>query len=101
MNYISNLTVNEPWSLVYLEALACKMPIIGLNPNAFPGISGYGSYGYILKDITALATLLTELPTKGKELQAKVEAGHKHCPKAYTGENTVDKMIKVNESQTL
>ena len=93
--------VNEPWGLVYLEALACKMPIIGLNQNAFPEISGYGSYGYILKDITALANLLTELPTKGKELQAKGEAGHEHCLKTYTWENTVDKIIKVIESQTL
>ena len=67
MNYISNLTVNEPWSLVYLETLACKMPIIGLNQNAFPEECGYSSYGYILKDITALANLLTEL-RKGKEL---------------------------------
>jgi glycosyltransferase involved in cell wall biosynthesis len=34
--------INEPWGLVYLEALACKMPIVGLNRNSFPEISGGG-----------------------------------------------------------
>ena len=38
--------INEPWGLVYLEALACKTPIVGLNRNSFPEIADYGNYGF-------------------------------------------------------
>lgn len=36
----------EPWGLVYLEALSCQVPIMGLPRNAFPQLSGHGSYGF-------------------------------------------------------
>lgn len=41
---------NEPWGLVYLEAMACKMPIVGLNKNSFPEISRNGEFGYMLNE---------------------------------------------------
>ncbi len=34
--------------ITYLEALANKAPIIGLNRYAFPEFSGYGKYGFIV-----------------------------------------------------
>lgn len=40
----------EPNGITYLEALACKTPILGLNRFAFPEFSGYGRYGFIVQN---------------------------------------------------
>ncbi len=37
----------EPWGLVYLEALSCQVPIMGLARNAFPQLSGHGEHGFV------------------------------------------------------
>ncbi len=36
----------EPWGLVYLEALSCQVPIMGLPRNAFPELSANGDHGF-------------------------------------------------------
>ena len=40
----------EPNGMVYVEALSCKTPIIGLNRLAFPEFSGHGKYGFIVEE---------------------------------------------------
>lgn len=40
---------NEPWGLVYLEALACGMPIVGMNKGAFPEFNSSGQHGWTLQ----------------------------------------------------
>lgn len=87
--------INEPWGLVYLEALACKMPIIGLNRNAFPELSGYGKHGYILKDETSseLSNQLLKVMASPEELKQKGESGQKYCLSNFSWENTTEKII--------
>jgi len=71
----------EPWGLVYLEALACRTPILGLNRMAFPELSGHGRFGFAVNDATpqAVAAGLVEamsdparLDRMGREGQAFV-----------------------------
>ncbi|WP_345952074.1 glycosyltransferase family 4 protein [Mucilaginibacter sp. PAMB04274] len=87
--------LNEPWGLVYLEALACKMPIIGLNRNSFPELSGHGGYGFGINeadpDILAecLAKALSDIPM----LQNMAEKGQQNCLSNFTWDNTVEKII--------
>lgn len=52
----------EPWGLSYLEALACRVPIVGLDRGAFPELSGEGRYGFTLAHATdeALASLIID-----------------------------------------
>jgi glycosyltransferase involved in cell wall biosynthesis len=40
----------EPNGMVFIEALASKTPILGLNRLAFPEFSGYGKYGFIAEE---------------------------------------------------
>lgn len=40
----------EPNGMVYIEALACKTPVLGLNRLAFPEFCGYGRYGFIAEE---------------------------------------------------
>lgn len=42
--------IREPNGITYLEALASKTPIIGLDRFAFPEFSGYGKYGFVVEN---------------------------------------------------
>ena len=58
--------LDEPWGLVFLEALLCQLPIVGLDRNAFPELSGNGRFGFACKeeDPQLLAELLEEALSK-------------------------------------
>lgn len=88
---------NEPWGLVYLEALSCKMPIVGLNRNAFPEISNYGECGFGLDDPDAelLAKTITDAFNNTEKLSQMAEAGQKYCLSKFTWEHSVDKILQV------
>lgn len=91
---------NEPWGLVYLEALACKMPIIGLNKNSFPEISGYGKFGFGLndQDPQKLADLLIDAFKKPQELMEMGISAQEYCLAKYSWYKTVLKITKVISS---
>jgi len=91
--------VNEPWGLVYLEAMACKMPIIGLNRNSFPEISGYGRYGFGLDEINSgkLAGLIIKLLINPVLLKDIGQKAQKYCLSKFTWENVVSKIVKTIE----
>jgi glycosyltransferase involved in cell wall biosynthesis len=40
---------NEPWGLVYLEAMACKTPILGLARNSLPELTQEGRFGFLVE----------------------------------------------------
>ena len=42
--------LNEPWGLVYLEAMACKTPVLGLRRNALPEMTDDGRLGFLVDD---------------------------------------------------
>jgi len=88
--------LNEPWGLVYLEALACKMPIIGLQRNSFPEISGYGKYGFMIEEPSSelLANTLIEVFNKPERLKEMGEQGQAYCLNKFSWEKTVDLILQ-------
>ena len=91
--------INEPWGLVYLEALACKIPITGLNRNSFPEISGNGEYGFGLneQDPEKLSEIILLAFSDQKQLEAKAIKGQEYCLKTFSWSNTVSKIITTIE----
>jgi glycosyltransferase involved in cell wall biosynthesis len=87
--------VNEPWGLVYLEALACKAPIVGLNRNSFPELSGYGKYGVGLEkaDPEELANVILNLVSHPEKLAEMGKKGQEFCLNTFTWDNTVDRIL--------
>jgi len=87
--------INEPWGLVYLEALACKMPIVGLNRNSFPEISGYGEYGFGIDDINPnkLSEVLIQAFSNCQKLEEIGIKGQEYCLENFNWTNTVSKII--------
>jgi glycosyltransferase involved in cell wall biosynthesis len=90
-------SLNEPWGLVYLEALSCKVPIVGLNRNAFPELCQYGENGYVLNGTNTdnLKDLILYCFDHPEELKTKGEKGQAYCLKNHTWENTVEIMKRV------
>lgn len=93
--------INEPWGLVYLEALVCKIPIIGLNRNSFPEISNYGSYGFGLEDVSPekLAKIILNAFENPKQLEEMGQRSQEYCLNKYSWNNTVSKIIQTIEKQ--
>lgn len=42
--------INEPWGLVYLEAMACRTPVLGLNRRAMPELTDRGRLGFLVDE---------------------------------------------------
>lgn len=91
--------INEPWGLVYLEALACKMPIIGLNRNSFPEISEYGKYGFGLDNANPeeLAKIILNAFDNPEQLKEMGQKAQEYCLNKFSWNNTVSKIIKTIE----
>lgn len=89
--------LNEPWGLVYLEAMACKMPIVGLNRNSFPELSGHGARGIGLDEPEAdtLARVLVDAFADPTHLAVLGEQAQSFCLSNYSWEATVARILEV------
>jgi glycosyltransferase involved in cell wall biosynthesis len=87
--------LHEPWGLVYLEALACKLPILGLNRNSLPEITQNGQFGYLV-DVPAkeeIAHAIERAFSDPDEMRRKGEAGHHYCLQHFQWKLTAQKII--------
>lgn len=90
--------LNEPNGQTYLEGLANKAPIVGLNRFAFPEFCGHGKYGYICQheDADELASLLISALRNKDELKQKAEAGYLYVATLdYNWHDIVKRFIEV------
>ncbi len=89
--------LNEPWGLVYLEALACKTPILGLNRNALPEITNHGQYGFLVNEPTpdSVADAILSAFSDLDRLQNIGEAGQKFCLETFSWEQVATKIASV------
>lgn len=87
---------NEPWGLVYLEALGCKTPILGLNRNAFPELSGEGKFGFIVDQPTPehIADSIIEAFSDIPRLEKMGRSGQVHTLNSYSWDITAGKMLQ-------
>lgn len=90
--------LNEPNGQTYLEGLANKAPIVGLNRFAFPEFCGHGKYGYICQheDADELASLLISALKNKEELKQKAEAGYQYVATLdYNWHDIVKRFVEV------
>jgi glycosyltransferase involved in cell wall biosynthesis len=88
---------DEPWGLVYLEALSCKTPVIGLNRNALPEITQNGRFGFLIEEATpeAFAANLLKACEDPQRLRQMGLEGQQYCIQNFTWERTVEKILSV------
>ena len=88
--------VNEPWGLVYLEALSCRVPILGLRRLSLPELTGNGRYGFCLEtaEPAEIADTLCRAFADPAALAAMGAAGQAFCLDTFTWEHTVRRIVE-------
>ena len=88
--------INEPNGITYLEALANKAPILGLERFSVPEFSGYGKFGFYTASEApqSLSNLIIEALSDKKRLKAMGEAGQQFIEERYTWGKVIDKMVE-------
>ncbi|WP_051309512.1 glycosyltransferase family 4 protein [Desulfogranum japonicum] len=87
----------EPFGIVFLEAMAHKIPCIGTRTCAMPEIINHGTTGYLvgLEDGRQLADTITDLLKSPATLKALGEAGYDRVKDRYTWKSVIDTMSSV------
>ena len=87
----------EPNGITYLEALANKTPIVGLNGFAFPEFAGQGKYGFIAKEATprAVADKIIEAFENIDRLRVMGEEGQKYVMSRFSWESVTRNMYNI------
>jgi glycosyltransferase involved in cell wall biosynthesis len=86
---------NEPWGLVFLEALAQKVPLLGLRQNAFPEITAEGQFGFMIDDPSseAIAQKMATALEAPHILEQMGTAGQLHTMEYYTWRKTSERIL--------
>jgi len=84
----------ESNGITYLEALANKTPIVGLDRFAVPEFSGNGKYGFVCKNATAknLSDLILYALSDPEKLKKMGEGGQKFVQERYNWDTVFEKM---------
>lgn len=88
---------NEPWGLVYLEALASKTPILGLNRNSLPEITRDGQYGFLVNEPSPnqIADAIGQALSNPNKLSEMGIAGQKYCLETFSWHHVATKIASV------
>ncbi|MCM1326114.1 MAG: glycosyltransferase family 4 protein [Bacteroidales bacterium] len=86
----------ESNGITYLEALANKMPILGLNRFAFPEFSGNGKYGFIVDDESPkkIAETIISAFQDTEKMRIMGEEGQKFVRSKYNWDLVVESMLE-------
>lgn len=82
----------EPNGITYLEALANKTPIVGLNRFALPEFTGYGKYGFIVSqpDKKELAEVIISALSDKEKLSQMGNDGQKYVMSNFSWQKTYE-----------
>jgi len=85
----------EPWGLVYVEAMATKTPILGLNRGALPELTNGGAAGFLVDEATpeAVAAGIIDALSDPARLARMGEIGQEYAQSQFSWERTA-KLIK-------
>jgi glycosyltransferase involved in cell wall biosynthesis len=91
------LNICEPNGISYLEALANRTPIVGLDRFAFPEFSGYGRWGFILKNTAPeyIAHILDDALNNKQRLQQMGQEGQAYVLERFRWEKVIDRILNI------
>jgi glycosyltransferase involved in cell wall biosynthesis len=87
----------EPWGQVYVEALQCKAPILGLNRNSLPEITDQGKYGILIDEPVpeAVAEGLIWAFENPEKLEQMALKGQRYCLNKYSWDSVAETIVQV------
>ncbi len=89
--------LNEPWGQVYIEALAYKAPILGLNRNYLPEIIQQGAYGFLVDkpEPELIADAILQAFSEPEKLEMMGLAAQKYCLETFSWQKVMQKITNV------
>jgi glycosyltransferase involved in cell wall biosynthesis len=92
----------EPNGMVYIEALACKTPVLGLDRLAFPEFSGNGKFGFIVDDnCEKISQTIQEVLDAPEKLKRMGEEGQKYVSERFNWNIVINKILEANINKYL
>jgi glycosyltransferase involved in cell wall biosynthesis len=90
--------LNDPWGQVYVEALASRTPVLGLNRNGLPEIIDRGRHGFLVEapDANLLADALVDAMSDPDRLARMGQSGQAHVLKNYTWDEVAKRIAYSN-----
>jgi glycosyltransferase involved in cell wall biosynthesis len=84
----------EPWGNVYIEALASRTPVLGLNRNSLPDITSNGQFGFLVDEASpnAVAQAILTATSNPERLKTMGLAGQKFVLENYTWDRVAEVM---------
>lgn len=88
---------NEPNGITYLEALANRTPIVGLNRFSFPEFCNNGEFGFIVKKPTPqeLSKVIVDAYSNSNRLAVMGKNGQDYVNKTFSWASTVDAIVRI------
>lgn len=89
--------LNDPWGQVYVEALASRTPVLGLNRNGLPQITENGRHGFLVDrpDPDALAAAIVDAVSDPERLARMGHSGQAHVLEHYTWDEVASRLAHV------
>jgi glycosyltransferase involved in cell wall biosynthesis len=86
----------EPWGLVYVEALSCKTPILGLARNSLPELTQNGRFGFLVEkpEPQLIADALLRAAADPKKLEQMGAEGQQYCLNTFSWTQTGGTMLE-------
>jgi glycosyltransferase involved in cell wall biosynthesis len=86
--------LNDPWGQVYLEALASRTPVVGLNRNGLPEIADGGRFGFLVKhaDPEALSHAILDAVADPARLERMALGGQRHVLGNYSWDRVAERI---------
>ena len=86
--------LNDPWGQVYLEALASRTPVLGLNRNGLPEIVEGGQHGFLVDEATpeAVAAGILTAVSSPERLKRMGESGQRHVMNDYSWDRVAERI---------
>ena len=95
-------SVDEPFGQVYLEAMACGLPVVATptgGPLSFVNTASGRANGWLVEpdDKAALAATLIEVVNDALERRARGEAAYEQIRSAYTWDMAANHVVSLYE----
>lgn len=87
--------LNDPWGQVYLEALASRTPVLGLNRHGLPEIVSGGRHGFLVDrdDPRLLAEAILKALADPARLARMAAEGQQHVLATYTWDAVATRIL--------
>jgi glycosyltransferase involved in cell wall biosynthesis len=86
--------LNDPWGQVYLEAMASRTAVMGLNRNGLPELVDGGRHGFLVDraDPVALAEAIVSAVSDGQRLERMATTAQRHVLKNYSWSRVAERI---------